>query len=103
MEEFKKQLNKTAHQLTQKANKMQHKTDRKVVYRAALLSVYGWQMAIPVLLGIILGIFLDKVFPISHFSWILNLILIGFVVGFYNATRWSKKNLSLEGKKDDER
>ena len=100
MEEFKKQLNKTARQLTKKTDKMQHKENRQVVYKAALLSVYGWQLAIPVLLGIMLGILLDRVFPIPHFSWILNLILLGFVVGFYNATQWMKKNLGLKGKKD---
>ena len=101
MEEFKKQLNKTARQLIKKADKRQNQDNKQVVYRAALLSVYGWQMAIPVLLGIILGIFLDKVFPIPHFSWILNFILLGFVVGFYNATRWMKKNLGLKEKNDD--
>ncbi|MGN0919672.1 MAG: AtpZ/AtpI family protein [Alphaproteobacteria bacterium] len=100
MEEFKKQLNKTARQLVKKADKMQHKENRRVIYRAALLSVYGWQLAIPVLLGIMLGILLDKVFPVPHFSWILNLILFGFVVGFYNASQWMKKNLTLKGKKN---
>ncbi|MBO7483801.1 MAG: AtpZ/AtpI family protein [Alphaproteobacteria bacterium] len=100
MEEFKKQLNKTAYQLIKKADKRQQKGNKQVLYRAALLSVYGWQMAIPVLLGIVLGILLDKVFPITHFSWILNLILLGFVIGFYNATQWMKKNLGLKGKKD---
>ena len=101
MEEFKKQLNKTAHQLVKKADKIQHKENRQVVYRAALLSVYGWQLTIPVLLGIVLGILLDKIFPIPHFSWILNLILLGFVIGFYNASQWMKKNLGLKGKKND--
>ena len=101
MQEFKKQLNKTARQLTHKVDKMQHKENRQVVYRAALLSVYGWQLTIPVLLGIILGIFLDKAFPVSHFSWILNFILLGFVVGVYNANQWMKKNLGLKGKPDD--
>ena len=100
MEEFKKQLNKTARQLIKKADKRQNKENKQVVYKAALLSVYGWQLAIPVLLGIMLGVFLDKVFPIQHFSWILNLILLGFIVGFYNATQWTKKNLGLKGKKD---
>ena len=103
MQEFKKQLNKTAHQLIKKADKRANKENKQVVYRAALLSVYGWQLAIPVLLGIMLGILLDKVFPIAHFSWILNLILLGFMVGFYNASQWMKKNLGLKGKKDDER
>ena len=100
MQEFKKQLNKTARQLIKKADKQQRKENKQVVYRAALLSVYGWQLAIPVLLGIVLGIFLDKILPIPHFSWILNLILLGFVVGFYNATQWMKKNLGLKGKND---
>lgn len=103
MEEFKKQLNKTARQLVKKADKMQHKENRQVVYRAALLSVYGWQLAIPVLLGIVLGILLDKTFPIAHFSWILNFILLGFVVGFYNASQWMKKNLGLKGKENGKR
>ena len=101
MEEFKKQLNKTASQLIKKADKRLHRENKQALYRAALLSVYGWQMAIPVLLGIMLGILLDKVFPIRHFSWILNLILLGFVIGFYNASKWMKKNLGLKGKKDD--
>ena len=100
MEEFKKQLNKTAHQLMKKVDKRSDKESKQVVYKAALLSVYGWQLAIPVLLGIMLGILLEKVFPIPHFSWILNLILLGFVIGFYNATQWMKKNLGLKGKKD---
>ena len=78
MEEFKKQLNKTASQLIKKADKRLHRENKQALYRAAILSVYGWQMAIPVLLGIMLGILLDKVFPIRHFSWILNLILLEF-------------------------
>ena len=100
MEEFKKQLNKTARQLIKKANKRQNPENKQVVYKAALLSVYGWQLAIPVLLGIILGMLLDRIFPIQNFSWILNLILLGFVIGFYNATQWTKKNLGLKEKKD---
>ena len=102
MQEFKKQLNKTAHQLIKKAEKRANKENKQIVYRAALLSVYGWQLAIPVLLGIMLGILLDRLLPIPHFSWILNLILLGFVIGFYNATQWMKKNLGLKGKKDNE-
>ena len=102
MQEFKKQLNKTARQLIKKADKRANKENKQVIYRAALLSVYGWQLAIPGLLGIVLGILLDRIFPVPHFSWILNLILLGFVVGFYNASQWMKKNLGLKGKKDDE-
>ena len=100
MEEFKKQLNKTARQLIKKTDRRANKENKQVVYKAALLSIYGWQLAIPVLLGIMAGVLLDATFPISHFSWILNLVIVGFVVGFYNATQWMKKNLGLKGKED---
>ena len=101
MEEFKKQLNKTARQLIKKAERRQNKDNHKITYRAALLSVYGWQLTIPVLLGIMLGILLDKVLPISHFSWILNFILLGFIIGIYNANQWIKKNLGLKKGKEE--
>ena len=101
MEEFKRQLNKTARQLTQKVNRLEDKKKNQVVYRAVLLSVYGWQLAIPVLLGIMLGLLLDNLFPIKHFSWFFNLMILGFIAGFYNATQWMKKNLGLRDKKND--
>ena len=103
MEEFKKQLNKTARQLIKQANKRQNPENRQVVFKAALLSVYGWQLTIPILFGIALGLLFDKVFPLSHFSWTLSLILLGVVIGFYNATQWTRKNLILKGKKSGKR
>ena len=104
MEEFKKQLNKTARQLIQKAEKQRNKENRQVVFKAALLSAYGWQLAIPVLLGITLGILLDNTLPIEHFSWLLGFVLLGVAIGFYNATQWTRKNLVVkEGKKDGKR
>ena len=100
MDEFKKQLNKTARQLTRKVDKLEDKENRQVVYRAFLLSVYGWQLAIPVLAGVIIGLILDKLFPLQHFSWFFNFMILGFIAGFYNATQWMKKNLGLKDKKN---
>ena len=101
MEEFKKQLNKTARQLIKKADKQRNKENRQIVFKAALLSAYGWQLSIPVLLGITLGVLLDNTFPIEHFSWLLTFVLLGVIIGFYNATQWVRKNLVVkEGKKD---
>ncbi len=39
------------------------------------------------LLGIALGIWLDKHFPVKH-SWTLSLLVAGIFIGCWNAWRW---------------
>jgi ATP synthase protein I len=91
MSEFDKENQKVAKILQKKAHALNNRRNRIFYFNAAILSVYGWQMAIPVLLGIILGRFLDKHIPSDTFSWTLNLIIIGFVVGIFNANYWIRK------------
>jgi len=99
MSSFDKQMEQTAKTLIRKAHNLEQHKDRSYVYRAALLTVYGWQMAIPVVIGTLLGIFLDKHFPNSPISWTLNLILLGFGIGLYNANHWITKTAGLQAKK----
>lgn len=89
--EFDDENKKTAQILKQKAQALGNRKNRTFYFNAAILSVYGWQMAIPVLLGIILGRFLDKHFTSDTFSWTLNLIIIGFAIGVFNANYWVRK------------
>ena len=91
MSEFDKENQKVAKILQKKAHALSNRKNRTFYFNAAILSVYGWQMAIPVLLGIILGRFLDKHFTSDTFSWTLNLIIIGFAVGIFNANYWIRK------------
>ena len=102
MSDFQKQLNKTAKQLIQKADNRQKRGQIKINYNVAVLSIYGWQVAIPVLLGILLGRLLDDFYP-SSFSWTVNLIIIGFVVGFTNATMWLKRSYQVKKGKNNDR
>lgn len=82
---------KTAGVLIQKANARKNRDKRSLYINAAILATYGWHVCIPVLLGIILGRFLDKNFPVQHVSWTLNLLILGFITGWYNATKWINK------------
>lgn len=91
MAEFDVENRKTAQILVDKARALQHRHHRTLILNAALLGVYGWQLSIPVVLGVALGRFLDKVIPSETFSWTLNLIVIGFVIGVVNANRWLRK------------
>lgn len=96
MAEFDEENRKTATILINKAKAMEHRQSRLLFFYAALLGVYGWQLSIPVLLGVAIGQFLDRIFPSSVFSWTLNFIFVGFVVGIFNANRWLHKEGTVQ-------
>jgi ATP synthase protein I len=52
-----------------------------------MLGLIGWSVAIPALLGVGLGMWVDAHFP-SRYSWTLMFLLIGTIVGCLNAWRW---------------
>ena len=94
-DEENKKIKKT---LVKKARTMAKRDSRILHLNAAILSVYGWQMAIPTLIGVLIGRILDHHIPVAHVSWTLNLIIIGAVIGFFNANHWVKKEGILKGK-----
>lgn len=47
----------------------------------------GWSITVPVLVGIALGIWLDRTFPGRH-SYTLMLLASGLMLGCYNAWSW---------------
>ena len=95
---FHKQLEKQATVLIHKTELLKKRSQRVLVYNAALLTVYGFQVAVPVVLGILLGYFLDRQVPVDHLSWTFNLVILAFVVGFYNANHWLYKMLHSQKK-----
>jgi ATP synthase protein I len=50
----------------------------------------GWAVATPTLLGVLLGVFIDKHFPGVH-SWTLSLLIVGLFIGCLNAWHWIAK------------
>ena len=49
-----------------------------------VLGVVGWSVTLPTLLGIALGVFIDRHWP-GRFSWTLMLLFLGLVFGCANA------------------
>jgi ATP synthase protein I len=49
-----------------------------------VLGVVGWSVTLPTLLGIALGIYLDRRWP-ERFSWTLMLLFAGLLLGCANA------------------
>jgi ATP synthase protein I len=67
-----------------------------VWFGLGMFGLIGWSVVIPALLGVALGLWIDRTWP-SRFSWTLMLLLLGIILGSLNAWRW----LSQESQKID--
>lgn len=52
-----------------------------------LLGMLGWSVVVPTLLGLSLGLWLDRQWPL-RLSWTLTMMLTGLVLGCWNAWHW---------------
>jgi ATP synthase protein I len=57
----------------------------------------GWSVALPTLLGVALGVWLDGRWP-GQVSWTLTFLLIGVGVGCFNAWYW----VNQEGRRNSD-
>lgn len=61
-----------------------------IMFGLGVFGIVGWSIAIPTLIGIALGIYLDGRRPVN-FSWTLTLLFAGIIVGCLNAWHWVKQ------------
>lgn len=75
----------------------------KGVWRGlGMMGIVGWSVAIPTLLGIALGTWLDKDHAGSH-SWTLALLVAGLVLGCANAAHWvAKEDKAMRDEEHDD-
>lgn len=64
--------------------------NRSVWFSLGLFGLVGWSIAIPALLGVALGVWIDARWP-SRISWTLTLLFVGIVMGCINAWLWMKQ------------
>jgi ATP synthase protein I len=68
---------------------IRHK-DETVWFGLGMFGIVGWSVAIPTLIGIAIGLWIDRTWP-SQYSWALMFLIIGVVLGCINAAYWVKK------------
>ena len=70
-----------------------------------MFGLIGWAVAVPAVLGAMLGVFIDQHYPGNH-SWTLSLLIIGLSIGCLNAWHWvvkEEKSIREDAeRKDDE-
>jgi ATP synthase protein I len=55
-----------------------------------MFGLVGWAVAIPTVIGILLGVWLDERFP-GKVSWTLTFLFLGVVLGCLNAWFWVRR------------
>ena len=67
-----------------------------------MMGLVGWSVAIPTLLGAILGLWLDRHYPGPR-SWTLALLIAGLVIGCWNAWHWvSREHREMQQEEEDD-
>lgn len=70
--------------------------ERKAWFGLGMFGLVGWSVAIPTLLSIALGVWLDRTVT-GRYSWTLLLLAVGIALGCLNAWFWvSKEREAIE-------
>ncbi|MEM7759186.1 MAG: AtpZ/AtpI family protein [Cyanobacteria bacterium P01_A01_bin.40] len=80
------------HQIASKSDrKLKAKKEKNNIWLGfGTFGMVGWSVAIPTLLGIGLGVWIDTHIE-SKYSWTLMLLFVGVVLGCLNAWYWIMK------------
>lgn len=63
---------------------------RSLLFGLGMFGLVGWAVAVPTIVGILIGIWLDERFP-GRPSWTLTFLFIGVVLGCLNAWYWVRR------------
>ncbi|EDX82950.1 F0F1-ATPase subunit, putative [Synechococcus sp. PCC 7335] len=55
-----------------------------------MFGLVGWAVSIPTLIGIALGVWIDRQVQ-SQYSWTLMLLIVGIALGCFNGWYWIEK------------
>ncbi len=74
---------------SQEARKLRarNETQQTVWFGLGMFGLIGWSVAIPSLVGVAIGLWIDSRWP-SRFSWALMLLIGGMALGCWNAWKW---------------
>ena len=84
--------------IARKAQRMEEARGRRresAWYGLGMFGLVGWSVAVPVVAGIALGLWIDRRWP-SEMSWTLTLLIAGAALGALNAWYWIQR----EGRDD---
>lgn len=93
-------LAQQVHKKAERRRWAQSQKRRSVWFGFGMFGLIGWAVAIPTVLGIVLGIWLDHHWPVGRISWTLSLLFVGIILGCLNAWRWIARERRFESRPD---
>jgi ATP synthase protein I len=79
------------------------RADRGTWFGLGMMGMIGWSVAVPTLLGVALGYWIDSRWP-SCVPWTLILLVLGLGLGCFNAWHWLMREqgeISREREEED--
>lgn len=64
--------------------------ERSAWFGLGMFGLVGWSVAVPALVGVAIGLWIDSQWP-SRFSWTLMLLVLGVAIGCLNAWWWVQR------------
>jgi ATP synthase protein I len=78
------------------------RSSQGVWFGLGMMGLVGWSVAVPTLLGVAAGIWLDNRYQGAR-SWTLTLLIVGLFVGCLNAWHWlSKEDKEIQEENQDD-
>ncbi|MHC4878041.1 MAG: AtpZ/AtpI family protein [Planctomycetota bacterium] len=71
---------------------------RSVWFGLGMFGVIGWSVAVPTLVGIAVGLWLDARLQLQR-SWTLMLMIAGLGIGSWNAWSWVRREMAAQDRK----
>jgi ATP synthase protein I len=87
---------------TRESRKLRARRDQaqSVWFGLGMFGLVGWSVAVPTLLGVAAGVWIDSRWP-SRVSWSLTLLFLGVVLGCVNAWCWVNRERQAGGNEAD--
>jgi ATP synthase protein I len=82
--------------------KRQREGKESTWFGLGMFGLIGWSVAIPTLLGIAAGLWLDSRWPHARISWTLTCIVTGVGLGCWNAWYWVSGEHRHMSKRDND-
>ena len=70
--------------------KSRRNASQKAWFGLGMMGLVGWSVAVPTLIGVFVGVWIDSTGK-SRYSWTFMLLIAGIVIGCLNAWHWLSK------------
>lgn len=96
--QYRKPLADSIGDKAERRRRARNRPERSLWFGLGMFGLVGWSVAIPTILGIAAGIWLDRLWP-GRISWTLTLLFLGVIFGCMNAWYWIERE--RQGNDDD--